>query len=136
VSRFQPGQSGNPAGRPPKTRAFADLLKGQALKASTLKGRDQLSNQELWAELVWEAILSGRIKFPGTNRYKSLDMRTWVMLVKLLCDHVDGPPKLDVELFGQGDDAEDVSMEAVVAARQRVDEWRRQRRAEEYAEQS
>ena len=91
---FEPGTSGNPTGRPPKTRALTTLLEKQLEKKN--EGAE-IERREVMAEIVAQLVSQGHAKFPdGTSL--EIAPREWLDLVKWVYAQIDGPPKNDDEL--------------------------------------
>jgi hypothetical protein len=97
LTTFSPGQSGNPHGRPPKSRALTDLLAKAG--GRTLVGRDgvRLRRDEVLAELVWEAATLGTINM-GDGKPRVLGPKEWIDIVKFIYGQIDGPPKQQVDI--------------------------------------
>lgn len=96
---FQPGQSGNPHGRPKRGRALAELLEAVGLERLDLKGK-QTTNREALAGLVWQGATTGSIKLG--RRVLRFSTGEWLELVKFIHAHVDGPKSaLDVTSGGE-----------------------------------
>ena len=95
--RFQPGQSGNPKGRPPKDRALTALLEMAGAKSVILDNGEKVTPKRYVASLVWQALMTGNVALPDGKAIK-LGGKDWVELVKFLYNHVDGPPKQNVDI--------------------------------------
>lgn len=92
VYPWKPGQSGNPAGRPPKARALTDLLDMAGRKKMRTAGGKLVPRNAVVAELLWEAATLGRVEMPdGLPRV--LAPKEWIDVVKFLYSQIDGPPK-------------------------------------------
>lgn len=108
---FQPGQSGNPKGRPPKTRALTSLLEtvgktkyrtGGKIKKGKRAGQDEeLAAKTLFATHVWEGLATGQIRFPGGHTLK-LDGAEYIGLAKFVLGQIDGPPKAELDVTSEG----------------------------------
>lgn len=97
--KFQPGQSGNPAGRPPKSRALADLL-NRALSKTIDTPDGRVSRKRLLASLVAEAVTTARVQFPGDEKPSFLTAKDWVEFVKWAYQYLD-PSVSRSELTGK-----------------------------------
>jgi hypothetical protein len=87
---FKKGQSGNPNGRPPKSRALTDLL---SLRGGVSVTHDDkpITGGELLALLLWQIACAGRATFPD-GTVLEVGPRDWLETVKWLYAHIDGPP--------------------------------------------
>lgn len=96
---FQPGRSGNPKGRPPKKRALTNLLeRGGNAKYGQV---DPVAAKRLFAQRVWEGLVTGRIKFDD-HTVIDLDAQSYIALAKLVLVQVDGPPRAEVDVTSEG----------------------------------
>lgn len=91
AGRFQPGQSGNPKGRPKKDRALTTLLEAAGTRmVATDDGRMQL--RKIAIANIWDAVTRGRVRF--LDGYEMpLHAKDYVELIKFLFTHIDGPAK-------------------------------------------
>lgn len=97
--RFRPGQSGNPSGRPPKSRALSDLLASTIGKTILVDGK-RIAGKKLLAGLVVEGLTTGKIQFPNEDKPSQLGMRDWIEFVKWFYQYVE-PPVQKHELGGE-----------------------------------
>jgi hypothetical protein len=98
---WTPGASGNPKGRPPKSRALTEIL--QRAGKTTLhygvnkKGEvAKKSRQAILAEMLWTAAVTGEVLLNadyGPQRLVALGGDEWLDVVKFLYAHIDGAPK-------------------------------------------
>ncbi len=88
---FQKGETGNPAGRPPKARALTALLE-TALKKPV--GEGGIQRREAMAEAIGQLVSTGKAKF-ATGVELELAPREWLDLAKWVYGQIDGPPKND-----------------------------------------
>jgi hypothetical protein len=101
VAKFQPGQSGNPKGRPKKERSLTALLEKASDTTVTDVDGNPISGKRLMAQYVWEALTTGSVLMP--NGYvMHFDSQEWLTLAKWVYGQIDGPPKQDVEISGAG----------------------------------
>lgn len=60
TKKWQPGQSGNPNGRPPKGSAMRDILEkiGEELTTLTVDGEElQVTRKEMLGRVLWENVI-------------------------------------------------------------------------------
>ena len=101
MPKFQPGQSGNPKGRPPKDRALTDLLERAGAASVEYRGKG-ISKKRLMAQMVWQGVITGTVEFPGGKKLV-LGPQDWKDFVKWLYQHIDGPPKAELDLTTGGE---------------------------------
>lgn len=100
-SRWKPGESGNPSGRPPKNRALTDLLEKAGSKTIEIDGKP-ISGKRILARLAWDLAVTGKATFPdGTSL--ALDPSDWLGLVKWIYTHIDGPPRAELDVTSDGE---------------------------------
>jgi len=87
---FVQGQSGNPAGRPPKSRALADML-DTALSKSIETKDGKITGKRLIARLVVEGITTGKVKFPDEEKPSTLSVKDWIEFLKWAYQYLDPP---------------------------------------------
>ena len=86
------GQSGNPKGRPPRSRTMSAML---AVEGSKKIGRR--TRKEIVAQLLWEFAVSGTVQM-GDQLLVADDPLEWFNAVKWIYNHLDGPaPVTDPE---------------------------------------
>lgn len=72
------------------------LLRGAEMLTHDRNGTE-VSNKELLAKLVWEAVTTGEVHFQGADCIV-LAKREWVDTVRFIYNQVDGPPKKAMDL--------------------------------------
>lgn len=115
---WKTGNSGNPAGRPPKSRALTDTLAaaGRA-KVMDADGKP-VARSKLLSEMIWTLIIAGQLQFLASNRNDEnrrgdvqfeIKPGDWFEIVKWLFKQVDG----DFALIWQTetDDGDDAAVE-------------------------
>lgn len=101
-SRWKPGQSGNPAGRPPKSRALTEILERAGSRSVEMPDGKRVSGKQLVARLAWDLATTGQAEFPG-GKQLVIEPVDWLALVKWLYSHIDGPPKAEVDVTSGGE---------------------------------
>lgn len=101
---FAKGTSGNPKGRPPKSRALTEVLAAAGRKRGKLLANEakQMMRSHILAERVWEGITTGVITF-ADNRKIELDATDYIGLLKFAYTQIDGPPKAELDLTSDGE---------------------------------
>ncbi len=103
MSKWKPGQSGNPAGRPPKHRALTTILEKAGNKTIAVEGQDRrVARKRLVAELVWQLVSEGKAVMPDGTEL-TLDPRDWVNTVKWIYAHIDGAAKGELDITSDGE---------------------------------
>jgi hypothetical protein len=100
---WKPGVSGNPNGRPIKSRALTAILEAAGDKKVTIgKKKTPQARKEIMAEMVWQIITEGKATLPNGKVLK-IAANDWLETWKFLYKHVDGPPVagLDVTSLGE-----------------------------------
>lgn len=103
---FKPGESGNPAGRPPKSRALTEILEKTGSKTVEVQQADgtvkRVSGKRLLAQLVWEVAETGKVTLPDGKVKHIEDFNDWFGVVQFIYKHIDGPPP--TKITGTGKD--------------------------------
>jgi hypothetical protein len=103
---WRPGESGNPHGRPLKSRALSTLL--ERADGRRLEGPDGKTRavREMVARCAWELAGSGRTELaslPGLGLGGRIleveDVREWLAVVSWLFDRAEGKPKRSAALL-------------------------------------
>ena len=95
---WKKGQSGNPAGRPPKSRELSEILAKTGDKAVEYNGKN-IAGKRLVALLLWEIATTGKTTLPSGLQWIA-GPESWLDVVKFIYNQVDGPPKQSLELGG------------------------------------
>jgi len=106
---FIKGQSGNPGGRPPKSRALTELLEKAGSKTVEVDGR-RVSGKRLYAENLWSLINTGQIKL-NDKTLKISSAKEWTDIVLKMLSHIDGPPKQSIDVTTGGETINDANSE-------------------------
>lgn len=122
MAKYQPGQSGNPNGRPKKGRALAELLRNEldaeyeGVEVKTIIMRRAVS-----------ALRTGYMVFEGTGRARRIKLtpKDWTELFKYVTTHIDGPAKAEIEIsHGEGASDQPFVLPADVIAPSFLDAYR------------
>lgn len=88
------GVSGNPRGRPTKDRAIATHLTRELRKPA---------NRKAIAELITNALRTGRIQFEGEDKPSILSIRDWLYLWDKVMEYTEGKLPTDVNVGADGE---------------------------------
>lgn len=97
--KWQPGESGNPAGRPVKNRALTEILTKAGARTIDAQGK-RIARKRWMAEKVWEAVTMGRVVMPD-GEVLVLGAAQWTDMVKWLYVQIDGPAKQDLDITSE-----------------------------------
>ncbi len=90
--KWQPGQTGNPNGRPKRGRALAEIIDAEL---STKNGDVEV--RRVIIQRAISALTTGYMEFPGKRSRKTkLTPRDWTDLFKYITTHLDGPAKMEI----------------------------------------
>lgn len=95
---FKKGESGNPSGRPPKSRALSDMLE-KTLAKTIPTSEGKISGKRVLASLVVEGITTGKVTFPGEDQPSTISVKDWIEFVKWAYQYLE-PPITKQELTG------------------------------------
>ncbi|MEL6527575.1 MAG: DUF5681 domain-containing protein [Chloroflexota bacterium] len=97
MPKFKKGQSGNPRGRPPKSRTLSNILSARAEDlVPTPDGTDLRTQQEIVADLLWQFATTGEVKL-ASGTLQADNIKDWVNAVSWLYTHIDGPATTRVD---------------------------------------
>lgn len=123
---FQRGQSGNPKGRPPKSRVLTEILEVAGRKKMPVAGGDIIEQRKVVAALLWDVATNGEAILPNGDKL-SFAPRDWLEVVKFIYTQIDGPvkaqPPLDTD---EVDKVGVLTADALSEAGQQLTEWRKQ----------
>ena len=95
---WKPGVSGNPKGRP-KTRVLSERLRAAGSKTVEIDGK-RVSGSIVSAQLAWDGLTSGKVRFPGDTEDTVLTFAEWLTLATFVYGQTEGPPPAAVEHSG------------------------------------
>jgi hypothetical protein len=98
---YQPGESGNPNGRPPQSRALTEIL-AATLDKSVNTGDRKAAAKRVLAEMLRDAVTTGEVTLPNGEVLK-FSPKDWLEAVKWVYTHIDGPVKQQVDMNAQLD---------------------------------
>jgi len=93
------GQSGNPKGRPPKSRAMTALLERAGAKTVELSDGKRIAGRRFVALAMWELATTGQVTMPD-GKVWTITPAEWFDAVKWIYAQVDGAPKQSIDLSG------------------------------------
>lgn len=114
--RWQPGESGNPRGRPPACRALTEILRKAGNRRIARDGSDQKRGRKyILADLIWQAVTLGKVTFPDGSTLE-IKGQAWVQVLQWLYRHIDGdaPQHIQVEDISDYEQAAAAVRDAIV----------------------
>lgn len=101
--RWQPGESGNPAGRAPRARDLTAILRKAGDELVEVNGKKRrVKRKVVLARLIWQGVSTGLVTFPDSSTIE-IKGQAWLDLLKWLYRHIEGdaPVMLQVEEVGR-----------------------------------
>ncbi len=98
--QWEPGTSGNPHGRPPKSRALTDLLEKAGNRTIEDVDQKKRAYKRVLARMLWEFVSTGQATLPCGEIIKAEDAGDWMAAVKFLYAQIDGPPPKEIDFQG------------------------------------
>jgi hypothetical protein len=100
---FQPGQSGNPGGRPPKSRALTAILEKRGNSTCLDIDGKKRGGKHIVARALWELATTGTTQLANGEEVLTLSVgsKGWFEVVKWLYGQIDGPPPRPIEVSGK-----------------------------------
>ncbi len=92
-SYWKPGQSGNPRGRPPKSRVLTEMLRVQGEELIVVGG-ESMTAREALAKAVWQFAISGEVWLMG-KRLEANSISEWAAVVKWLYSHTEPVSRIE-----------------------------------------
>lgn len=101
---FPKGKSGNPKGRPPKSRALTEILASAGKSTRIVRDGKEVSAQQIVAQNLWTVLATGRVQLDNGNVLAVADATEWLNIAKFMFGQIDGPPPaaMAVDLSTQG----------------------------------
>jgi len=97
---WKKGQSGNPAGRKPKTRPLTAVLKTAINHAVILPDGTKVNGKRYLAGMLIEALTTGSITLANGNIIE-LSPEDVMMFTKFMYSQIDGPPPQELKHEGE-----------------------------------
>jgi hypothetical protein len=99
IGGFTPGKSGNPSGRPPKSKCLSDLLNTELEKGVSSSGK-KIAGKKLVAQLVTQVLTTGRLQFPDDTEPSIVSVKDWIEFCKWAYNYLE-PPIIKQEIITQ-----------------------------------
>lgn len=87
---FKPGQSGNPKGRPPNTRALTAILSTELNKTEQLPDGHRVARKRLIARMIAELAATGQTTLPDGKVLAAQSLDELVAVWRWIYKHIDG----------------------------------------------
>lgn len=106
---FVKGKSGNPKGRPTKSRAWAELIARYGKDPVHLHDGTVIPAQDLIAQMTLEALTTGQVNFrrlKGMKRKPApmyLGAESWIRFLNQTREHLEGGASLEIDLTSAGE---------------------------------
>lgn len=103
---WEKGQSGNPHGRPPKSRALTEVLRKQGSRTVVDVDGKRRAGSRVMARALWELATLGYCKLRDSDgKVQMLEAapRDWLEVVKFIYRHIDGPPPQELDITSAGE---------------------------------
>ena len=101
MAKFEKGKSGNPNGRPPKSRALTEILEAAGNKTVKRDGQKAIARKRLLADLMWQLVAEGKAELPN-GKILQPDPKDWLETLKWIYRHIDGPPQTNIDMTSGG----------------------------------
>ena len=98
---YKKGQSGNPKGRPVKSRTLTAILETAGKEKIEVNGAP-VKRHDFLAAKVWQAVIEGKVVLLDDVTLK-LSTADWRETVEFLYKQIDGPPKQEIDMTTQGE---------------------------------
>jgi hypothetical protein len=104
MTRFKPGQSGNPKGRPPKHRAFTEILRKRGSRTFECADGKRRSGNQIVATALWELAATAKTQLVNDEGVVTFQVKggEWFDVVQFLFKQIDGPPRHDIDVTSDG----------------------------------
>jgi len=95
--------SGNPNGRPERSRALTAILEAAGEKKVKVgRKKTPQARKDLLAEMVWELVTDGKVTLPSGKVLK-ISPNDWLETWKFIYRQIDGPPVAGLDVTSQGE---------------------------------